>query len=463
MAARLTGTFTQAAHSSAVCSAAFSLDGTELAIGNGDGTIRIWDVQASQLRRELPGPAGAARSVAFGQGGLLAAAGNEGSVRLWRAPDWTAEPALSAGSTSVHAVAFSAQGAMLAAGGDDGTVRVWDMRTGELGRRVTGHVGRVWSVEYRAQSIYAALGQKRDIQLWQLNLSRRRPVWRQTLSWRQALRPVPDIFDWYKGNAAAGTLFLGVFLVVKGYVIAKGDLTTALGILQSAGLASVVIAGLLSGLPILAAAMLAFTVYRVILPVRLDGKPPEGTRRGLHLPAFQLIVVTVAAALLSAVFTPWTFTAGAVAIGLVAGAGRQLLDGPMVARRGTRKWSFRLVVAAMVAITVGAVVAVLYTVWVPHEIVAFTPGPGHQPPAQEIGYVLSEDNGRITILTSGPHQIVRFSDSAAKSFMVCERVPRGGWSDVIDAPTLWQEVTRASFLSVLHAAGNSKCPPLLGK
>jgi WD40 repeat protein len=587
MAAALNGTFTdlipEGEHDGVVCSAAFSPDGTQLAIGSGDGIIRVWDVPTCQLLTELPGRFGAARSVAFGPDGLLAAAGNGRAVQLWHAPEWTEEVGLSSSSPVVHAMAFSAVGAMLATGGnegtvqvwnmpgrderhslpdlkgtvwamafapdgtvlatggddgivlwdmrtghrrnlltgqaaparsvvfapdgatlaaggndgsvrvwdentgelryqlpgraspvrtlsfdpnghtlaaagDDGTIRVWDMRTGELGRRVAGRAGRVWSVAYHAENICAGVGRERDIQVWQLDIRRRRPVWRQTLSWRQALKPIPDLFDWYKGNAAAGTLFLGVFLVVKGYVIAKGDLSTALGILQYAGLASVVIAGLLSGLPILFAAMLAFTVYRIILPVRLDGKPPEGTPRGLHLPAFPLVVVTAAATVLSAVFTPWTFMAGAVAIGLMAGAGRQLLDGSMVTWRRTRMWLVRVIVPILVAGTVAAVVAMLYTVWVPHEIVAFTPGPKAHPPAQEVGYVLSEDDGWITILTSGQHQIVRFSDSAAKSFEVCERVPRGGWSDVANAATLWQEVTRQPLLKSLHAAANLSCP-----
>jgi hypothetical protein len=39
------------------------------------------------------------------------------------------------------------------------------------------------------------------------------------------------------------------FVILKGYVIARGDLATALGILQYAGLVTVVTAGLLSSLP----------------------------------------------------------------------------------------------------------------------------------------------------------------------------------------------------------------------
>ena len=79
-----------------------------------------------------------------------------------------------------------------------------------------------------------------------------------------ALKPIPQVFDWYKNNAVAGTLLVAAFVVLKGYVIARGNLATALGMLQVAGLASVVIAGVLSSLPMLAAAFLATTVYRTV-------------------------------------------------------------------------------------------------------------------------------------------------------------------------------------------------------
>ena len=80
--------------------------------------------------------------------------------------------------------------------------------------------------------------------------------------WRDALQPLPTILDWYKANAFAGILLAAGFVVLKAYVIARGDLATALGILQYAGLATVVTASLLSSLPILAAAMLAYAVIK---------------------------------------------------------------------------------------------------------------------------------------------------------------------------------------------------------
>lgn len=265
------------------------------------------------------------------------------------------------------------------------------------------------------------------------------------LDWGDATKPIPQIFDMYKENVAAGTALVALFLVVKGYVLAKGDLSTALGILQYAGLANVVIAGLLSALPILAAAMLGYTVYREVEST--FHKDPSVRASG------KLFVVTLGAAVLSAVFTPWPFMVAATGIGLVVGlahgSGHKLLR---VAMGGI-----------LVIVAVYAVIAMLYTVWLPHEIVNFSPAfVKNRTPAQETGYVLSEDNGWITMLTGGEHEIVRYKDSGVTSFTLCEREPHGGWSDIANATTLWQEITKPSLLQFLHTAANKSCPPGAG-
>lgn len=149
---------------------------------------------------------------------------------------------------------------------------------------------------------------------------------------------------------------------------------------------------------------------------------------------------------LAAMFTPWTYLVFAVGIGLVIA----LLKTGRVPKPAA--WLLSALVTGLAAV---AVILNLYTVWVPHEIVHFPPGT--LKPEPQVGYVLSEDNGWITMLTSGPHQIVRYPDAKVVTQMVCERHPRPGdfWSEVKDGATLWDEVT--AHEPDLHPAYNQDC------
>jgi hypothetical protein len=260
--------------------------------------------------------------------------------------------------------------------------------------------------------------------------------------WPDALQPFPKILGWYKKNAFAGILLAAGFVVLKGYVLAKGDLATALGILQYAGLATVVIAGLLSSLPILAAAMLAYTVSRVAW------RPLAWLKEN-----WRLLVVMLGAFVLAAVFSPWTYLLLAVVIGLVIAGTRSVASSP---------WVGVLVYGPVALFTLVFVILSLYTVWVPHEVVQFRPG---TLPAQtlsygkQVGYVLSEDNGWITMLTSDTRQIVRYPDANVMTQMVCERRPKPGniWSQFERGATLWVKATFDA--SYLHPTANPNCPP----
>jgi hypothetical protein len=259
-------------------------------------------------------------------------------------------------------------------------------------------------------------------------------------TWRDALQPIPMVIGWYRANVFAGILLAAGFVILKGYVIARGDLATALGILQYAGLATVLTAGLLSGLPILAAAMVAFTFIHMI---QFRGAPGRHRRWWVMLGAL----------VLAAVFTPWLYLVLATGIGLGIGAMRRLPHPP--------KWFTWLVYAVVAILAVPAVILSLYTVWVPHEKVHFEPGvlpPNMSPPNVQVGYVLSEDNGWITMLTSGVHQIVRYPDADVIAQTVCERQPSFShpWSEVKVGATVWDEAT--SWTHFLHPAINPACP-----
>jgi hypothetical protein len=138
------------------------------------------------------------------------------------------------------------------------------------------------------------------------------------------------------------------FVILKCYVIARGDITTALGILQYVGLATVVTASLLSSLPILTAAMLASAVSQMTWSV-VPKVVSESRIKKPKPPAFtwRLAAAMLGAFVLAAAFSPWTYLAIAALIGLAIG-GTRALGTPKHIPRGTT-----LLLPALIKIVAG--------------------------------------------------------------------------------------------------------------
>ncbi len=77
-------------HEASVISVSFSPDGTTLATGSGDNTVKLWNTESGELIRTLSGHEGRVSSVSFSPDGTTLATGSgDTTVKLWRIDfDW---------------------------------------------------------------------------------------------------------------------------------------------------------------------------------------------------------------------------------------------------------------------------------------------------------------------------------------------------------------------------------------
>ena len=122
-------------------------DGSWLASGGDDRTVRIWDAATGQERATLTGHAGRVAAVAVApDGSWLATAGGDGTVRIWDAATGQERAVLTSHAERCAAVAVAPDGSWLASAGWDGTVRIWDAATGRERAVLTGHTSPVTAV-----------------------------------------------------------------------------------------------------------------------------------------------------------------------------------------------------------------------------------------------------------------------------------------------------------------------------
>lgn len=153
---------------------AVSPDGSTLASGDEDGTIRVWNLR--DLGAEptlLTAHTGAVNSVAYSPDGLaLVSGGEDGATLLWDLsdPTATAERLVGRHDAAINSVAFSPDGLSLASGSEDGAILWWDLSDSAAPERLVGrHDAAVTSVAFSPDGLSLASGSAdQTIHLWDL-------------------------------------------------------------------------------------------------------------------------------------------------------------------------------------------------------------------------------------------------------------------------------------------------------
>jgi eukaryotic-like serine/threonine-protein kinase len=166
-------------------SLSLSRDGTLLAAGGWDRSVRVWDLRRPQeppltlsQPRSNRTPADNVRSVKFSSDGLkLASGGDDGLVQVWSLGNPTAPPQIFRGHTgAASSVSFSPDGSSLVTSSWDRTVRVWNLQSpGANPILLAGHQDSVQEAVYSPDGFMIVSGGNDALRLWLANEFMPRP------------------------------------------------------------------------------------------------------------------------------------------------------------------------------------------------------------------------------------------------------------------------------------------------
>lgn len=158
-------------HENNVWSLAFSIDGSVLASGSEDQTIRLWQVDTGQCISIFTGHTDCIRSVVIHPDGQrLISAGEDRTWRIWNLQTGDCLQAIKGHEQGIWAIALSPDGCTIASASHDATVKLWDLETGRCLRTLKGHTDWLRAVAFSNDGQWLVSGGcDRTLRIWKVS------------------------------------------------------------------------------------------------------------------------------------------------------------------------------------------------------------------------------------------------------------------------------------------------------
>ena len=155
---------------------AFSPDGTMLASGSQDKTVRLWNTSKNHGLFILRKHTDWITTLAFSHDGRMLASGStDKTVRLWNTITGELLATLTGHINGIAALTFSPEGGTLVSGSTDGTIKFWHIKTGSLlPTHITGHTEWVKAVAFiKDSSTLASVALNGIMTFWDIKTSQK--------------------------------------------------------------------------------------------------------------------------------------------------------------------------------------------------------------------------------------------------------------------------------------------------
>jgi WD40 repeat protein len=153
-------------HKSWIDSVSFCEEGKYVASGSFDCTVRLWDLRTRREMAILTGHTAGIRSVQW-KGSFVASGSLDTTVRIWNSSTRKVAAVLKGHSRGVCCLAFDASGKLVASGSEDCTIRLWDVVRMQTVAVLKGHTAYVLSVAFAPNGKLIASGSDdRTVRLW---------------------------------------------------------------------------------------------------------------------------------------------------------------------------------------------------------------------------------------------------------------------------------------------------------
>ena len=179
-----------------VLAVAFSPDGTRLASGSTDQTVRLSDLTDKKNSVTLQKHTGWTNVLAFSPDGKMLASGStDKTVQLWDTTHGKPIATLTGHINGIAALAFSPDGRTLVSGSTDGTIRFWDIETdAPADTLITGHIQSIKAATFfQNSSTLVSAAFNGEITFWDMETSQKSAVQNSGhRDWYSALAFSPD-------------------------------------------------------------------------------------------------------------------------------------------------------------------------------------------------------------------------------------------------------------------------------